>query len=365
MIKAEHLTRKGILDLDPYIPGKPLEEMQKELGLKEVVKLASNETSIGPSPLAVEAIKKDVGNINLYPEGSSRVLREKLAEILKVDKEMIITGNGADDLIDLIAMAFINEGDEVLTSETTFPAYTTATKIMGGKLIEVKLRDYCFDLEEIAKRITEKTKLIYFCNPNNPTGTVVKKEAMEKMMREIPDDIIVVSDEAYYDYVEDKKYPDSLSYVLAGKNVIILRTFSKIAGIAGLRVGYAIAKPELIGYLRRVVNPFTTNRLAQVAALASLDDKEHYNKVLQANREGKQYLYKELEKLNLFYLPTETNFIFIDLKEDSQLFFEKLLQRGVIIRPGKMYGTPTFIRVTIGTQYENEKFVQALKEIIT
>ena len=185
------------------------------------------------------------------------------------------------------------------------------------------------------------------------------------MMNDIPDDVIVVFDEAYYDYVEDEEYPESLPYVLEGRNVIILRTFSKIAGIAGIRVGYAIARTELIGYLRRVVNPFTTNRLAQVAALASLDDKEHYNKVLQVNREGRQYLYKELEKLNLFYLPTETNFIFVDLKKDSQPFFEELLQRGVIIRPGKMYGTPTFIRVTIVTQYENEKFIQALKEIIT
>ena len=364
MVEVKHLVRRGILDLKPYIPGKPMEEVQRELGLTEVIKLASNETSIGPSPLAVEAIKKDVENINLYPEGSSRVLREKLADILKVDKEMIITGNGADDLIDLIGMAFINEGDEVLTSETTFPAYTTATKIMGGKLIEVKLKDYCFDLEEITRRVTDKTKLIYFCNPNNPTGTIVGKEQVEKMMNGIPDDVIVVFDEAYYDYVEDEEYPESLPYVLAGRNVIILRTFSKIAGIAGVRVGYAIAKPELIGYLGRVVNPFTTNRLAQVAALASLDDKEHYNKVLQVNREGKKYLYGELEKLNLFYLPTETNFIFVDLKEDSQPFFEELLQRGVIIRPGKMYGTPTFIRVTIGTQYENEKFIQALKEII-
>ena len=162
----------------------------------------------------------------------------------------------------------------------------------------------------------------------------------------------------------DNEYPDSLSYVLEGKNVIILRTFSKIAGIAGVRVGYAIAKEELIGYLRRVANPFTTNRLAQVAALASLDDKEHYNKVLQVNREGKRYLYQELDKLRLFYLPTETNFIFIDLKQDSQSFFEKALRKGVIIRPGKMYGTPTFIRVTIGTQYENEKFIKALKMCI-
>ncbi|HPK86836.1 MAG TPA: histidinol-phosphate transaminase, partial [Atribacterota bacterium] len=221
-----------------------------------------------------------------------------------------------------------------------------------------------FDLEAIVARITPRTKMIYFCNPNNPTGTMVKKDAVEKMMEAVPDDVIVVFDEAYCDYVDDKGYPDSLPYVLEGRNVIILRTFSKIAGIAGIRVGYGIARPEIIGYLRRVVDPFTTNRLGQAAALASLDDTSHYQQVLAANREGKKYLYQELDKLHLSYLPTETNFIFIDLKRDSQSFFEQCLRKGVIIRPGKIYGCPTFIRVTIGTHSENEKFIQALTEII-
>ena len=364
MKKEKSLTRKGILDLKPYIPGKPIEEVQRELGIKEVVKLASNETSIGPSPLAVEAIKREVKNINFYPEGSSRLLREKIAHKLNLDKEMIIVGNGADNIIDLIGMTFINEGDEAITSETTFPAYETITRIMGGELISVKLKDFHFDLEEIIQRINEKTKIVFLCNPNNPTGTIVTKEEVGNFMKQIPEDVIVVFDEAYYDYVEDKNYPDSLSYVLEGKNVIVIRTFSKIAGIAGIRIGYGIAKQEFIGYLRRVVEPFATNRLAQVAAFASLDDEEHRRKVISLNREGKKYLYKELNKLNLFYLPTETNFVFIDLKEDSEAFFEKLLRKGVIVRPAKMYGCPTFIRVTIGTAFENEKFIHTLKEII-
>ena len=365
MVKAKHLARKGILDLKPYIPGKPIEEVQRELGLTEVVKLASNETSVGPSPLALEAIRKELGYSNLYPEGSSRLLREKLAERLNVDEDFIIVGNGADNVIDLTGMAFINGGDEVVTSEITFPAYETITRIMGGEFIACKLKDFTFDLKAITEKVTGKTKMIYLCNPNNPTGTIVKRDAVEKMMSKIPENVIVVFDEAYYDYVEDEEYPDSLSYVLKGRNVIILRTFSKIAGIAGLRVGYGIARPELIGYLRRVISPFPTNRLAQVGALASLDDNEHYERVLQSNREGKQYLYGELEKLNIFYVPTETNFIFIDLKEDSQSFYEECLKRGVIIRPGKTWGYPNCIRLTIGTQYENEKFIQALKEIIT
>lgn len=364
MEKEKNLVRKGILDLKPYIPGKPIEEVKRELGLKEVVKLASNETSVGPSPLAVEAIKKEIENINLYPEGSSRLLREKLAYKLNLDKEMIIVANGEDDIIDLIGMAFINEGDEVITGEITFPAYETAAKIMGGKIILVKLKDYIYDLEGITRRINERTKIIFICNPNNPTGTTVTREEVTSFMEKVPQDVIVVFDEAYYDYVEDKNYPNSLSYVLEGKNVIVLRTFSKIAGIAGVRIGYGIAKPELISYLRRVVNPFTTNRLAQVGALASLDDEEHYRKVLRSNQKGKKYLYKKLKELGLFYFPTETNFIFVDLKENAEVIFEKLLRKGIIIRPGETWGCPNFIRVTIGTPYENKKFILALKEAI-
>ncbi|MBU4361233.1 histidinol-phosphate transaminase [bacterium] len=363
MGEEKTLLRKGILDLKPYIPGKPIEEVKRELGLKEVIKLASNETSIGPSPLAVEAIKKEVENINLYPEGSSRLLREKIAHKLKIDKEMIIVGNGADNIIALVGSAFINEGDEIITGEITFPAYETITKIMGGKLISVKLKNFYFDLEEIIQRINEKTKIIFLCNPNNPTGTIVNKEVVNRFVRKIPEDIIIVFDEAYYDYVEDKNYPNSLSYVLEEKNVIVLRSFSKIAGIAGIRVGYGIAKQELIRDLRRVASPFPTNRLAQVAALASLDDEEHYRKVLKTNQKGKRYLYRELNKLGLFYNPTEANFIFIDLKEDAEVTFEKLLKKGVIIRPGKTWGCPNFIRVTIGTAYENQRFIQALKEV--
>jgi histidinol-phosphate aminotransferase len=364
MKKEKSLVRKGILELKPYIPGKPIEEVKRELGLKEVVKLASNETSIGPSPLAIEAIKKEIENIYLYPEGSSRLLREKIAQKLNLDKEMIIVGNGADNVIDLIGMAFINDGDEVITGEITFPAYETITKIMGGKLILIKLKDFRFDLEKIAQKINEKTKIIFICNPNNPTGTIVDKEAVDRFIKQVPEDVVIVFDEAYYDYVEDENYPNGLSYVLEGKNVIVIRTFSKIAGIAGVRIGYGIAKPELIGYLNRVVNPFTTNRLAQVAALASLDDEEHRRKVMSLNQEGKKYLYNELKKLRLFYLPTETNFIFVDVKEDSEVIFKELLQKGVIIRSGKMYGCPTFIRVTIGSAYENQKFIQAICEVI-
>ena len=365
MKKEKSLLRKGILELKPYIPGKPIEEVKRELGLKEVIKLASNETSVGPSPLAIKAIKEEIENINLYPEGSSRLLREKIAYKLNLNKEMIIVGNGADNIIGLVGMAFINEGDEVITGEITFPAYETITKIMGGKLIPIKLKKYTYDLEGITQRINERTKIIFICNPNNPTGTIVDKEAVDRFVRQIPENIIIVFDEAYYDYVEDKNYPDGLSYVLGGKNVIVLHTFSKIAGIAGLRIGYALAKPELISYLRRVVNPFTTNRLAQVAALASLEDKEHYKKVLKTNQEGKKYLYKKLKELGLPNVPTETNFIFVDLKEDTGVIFEKLLKKGVIIRPGKTWGCPNFIRLTIGTPYENKKFINALKEIMS
>lgn len=254
MKKQYNLVRKEILGLKPYIPGKPIEEVKRELGLKEVVKLASNEISIGPSPLALEAIREEIENINLYPEGSSRLLREKIAYKLNLNKEMIIVGNGADNIIGLVGMAFINEGDEVITGAITFPAYETAAKIMGGKIIPIKLKDYTYDLEEIARGINGKTKIVFICNPNNPTGTIVDKELVGRFIKQVPEDVVVVFDEAYYNYVEDKNYPNSLFYVLERKNVIVLRTFSKIAGIAGLRIGYGIAKPELIGYLRQVAS---------------------------------------------------------------------------------------------------------------
>ena len=205
------LVRNGVLDLSPYVPGKPIEEVKRELGLKEVIKLASNETSVGPSPLAVEAVKKEVENINLYPEATGRLLREKLAYKLKIDKEMIIFGNGADDVIDLVGMAFINERDEVITGANTFPAYKIAAKIMGGKLILVKLKNFCFDLQKIAQRINKKTKIIFICNPNNPTGTIVTKKEVNNFMKKVPDDVIVVFDETYYDYVEDKNYTSVMS----------------------------------------------------------------------------------------------------------------------------------------------------------
>ncbi len=364
MGKEKTLLRKGILDLKPCIPGKPIEEVKRELGLEEVVKLASNETSIGPSPLALEAIREEIKNINLYPEGSSRLLREKISYKLNLNKEMIIVGNGADNIIGLVGMAFVNKGDEVIMGEITFPAYEAITKIMGGKVIPVKFKDYTYNLEEIAQQINAIIKLIFICNPNNPTGTIVNKEAVDKFMRQITEDIIIVFDEAYYDYVKDENYPNTLSYVLEKKNVVLLRTFSKIAGIAGIRIGYGIAKPELIGYLRQVASPFPANRLAQVAASASLDDEEHRRKVLKSNQEGKKYLYKELKELGLFYLPTEANFIFIDLKEDSEAMFQKLLKKGVIVRQGKTWNCPNFIRVTIGTAYENRRFIQTVRELI-
>jgi len=365
MKEEKSLIRKEILAIKPYIPGKSIKEVKRELGLKEVIKLASNETSVGPSPLAVEAIKKEAKNVNFYPERSNKLLREKLAQRLNLDKEMIILANGADNIIDLLGLAFINKGDEIIMGEVTFPVYESVVKIMGGKVISVKLKDYRYDLEEIARRVNERTKLIITCNPNNPTGTIVTKEAVDKLMEDVPEDVIVVFDEAYCDYVENEKYPDSLFYVREGKNVIVIRTFSKIAGLAGLRIGYAIARQKLIGYLRRVVDVFSVNRLAQAGALASLDDEEHRRKILRFNKEGKEYLYRELKRLGLFYVPTETNFIFIDLKKDTKVIYEKLLKKGVIIRPGETWGCPNFIRVTIGTPYENKKFVQALKEVLS
>lgn len=363
-MEIEKLIRENILELKPYIPGKPVEEVERELGIKNIIKLASNENSLGPSKLSILAIKKYLPKISLYPDGNCFLLRKKLAKILKFDEDNFVFGCGSDEIIHLICLAFLKEGEEVITCHPSFVIYETNTTLMNGKIKLVPLRNFTFDLDGIKNSITEKTKLIFIANPNNPTGTIVKKDEVKKFLDTIPENIIVVFDEAYYEYVEDKNYPDTLSYVRENKNVIVLRTFSKIYGLAGLRIGYGIGKKEIISYLNRVREPFNVTSVAQIAAFAALDDKEHIKKSKKVNLQGKKFLYRELKKLNLFFVETQANFIFVDTGIDSKILFQKMLKKGIIIRTGDIFGLPTFIRVTIGTQKENERFIKTLKEVI-
>ncbi len=363
-MKAENLARKGILEIESYVPGKSIEEVQKEFAAKRWIKLASNENLLGPSPKAVAAIRKELPNIYLYPEGPCTVLRKALAEKFAIPERMVVISNGADNLILMIANAFVNEGDEVLMAEPTFSVYTNVTQIMGGKPIKVKLKDFTHDLESVLKKVNRKTKLVFICNPNNPTGTTVSLEAFNHFLSKLPKRVIVVLDEAYGDFVEGAFYPNGLYYLKEKRQLIVLRTFSKVYGLAGLRIGFALGREDLVDCLYQVRDPFPVHRLAQVAAVAALNDEDHVIRSIQLVYEGKRYLYRELDRMRLFYVPSQANFIFIDFGKDSGEIFEALLKEGIIIRPGKVWGYPTFARVTIGRMDHNRRFINALKKIL-
>jgi len=363
-MKIEKLARKGVLKITSYIPGKSIEEVQKEFGAKRWIKLASNENLLGPSPKALAAIRKELPNIYLYPEGPCTILRKALAKKFAIPEGMVVISNGADNLILMIANAFVNEGEEVVMADPTFSVYTNVTQIMGGKPIKVKLKDFTHDLESMLKKVNRKTKLVFICNPNNPTGTTVSLEAFNYFLSKLPKRVIVVLDEAYGDFVEDAFYPNGLDYIREKRQVIVLRTFSKVYGLAGLRIGYALGREDLIDCLYQVRDPFPVHRLAQVAAVAALNDEDHAIRSIQLVYEGKKYLYKELDRMGLSYVPSQANFIFIDFEKDSEEVFQALLREGIIIRPGKIWGYSTFARVTIGRMEDNQRFVKALKKIL-
>jgi histidinol-phosphate aminotransferase len=363
-LKAENLARKGILKIESYVPGRSIEDVQKEFGAKRWIKLASNENLLGPSPKALSAIRKELPNIYLYPEGPSTVLRRALAEKFNLPDRMVVISNGADNLILMIANAFVNEMDEVVMADPTFSVYTNVTQIMGGKPIKVRLKDFTHDLDAMLKKVTRKTKLVFICNPNNPTGTTVSLEAFNYFLSKLPERIIVILDEAYGDFVEHPFYPNGLGYVKAKRQLIVLRTFSKVYGLAGLRIGFALGREDLVDCLYQVRDPFPVHRLAQVAAVAALKDEDHAVKSIQLVYEGKRYLYKELDRMGLSYVPSQANFIFIDFEKDSEEIFQALLKEGIIIRPGRIWGYPTFARVTIGGIGDNQRFIQALKKVM-
>lgn len=357
--------RETILSIKPYVPGKPIEEVQRELGIKDVIKLASNENPLGPSPDAVRAIQEAAERVYLYPDGNCYYLKNALAEKHGVSPENIIVGNGTDEIIKMLAEAYLNPGDEIVVADPTFSEYEFAALVMAGRAVKVPCRSFRHDLKAMAAAITPKTRLVFICNPNNPTGTIVGQMMLDNFLKEIPPSVLVVLDEAYADYVTAEHYPDSLAYVRYGRpNIIVLRTFSKIYGLAGLRVGYGVAVPEIIKNLNRVREPFNVNLVAQAAAFAALKDEAHYRKSREINIEGKQYLYEQFAAMGLAYVPTETNFIFVDVNRDSRDVFQEMLKQGVIVRTGDIFGYDTYLRVTIGTPRQNERFIKALREVL-
>lgn len=357
-------ARPEIFGISPYVPGKPIEEVKRELGLEDIIKLASNENPLGSSPKANQAIRDSLDEIHLYPDSNCHYLKEKLAKLTGISPAGILVGNGSDELLKLVAETFLNKDDEVIFADPSFSEYEFTAKIMGARGISVPLIDFKHDLKAMLAQITAKTKIIFICNPNNPTGTIVNGEEMKEFFAKLPEDVLVIIDEAYVEYVEDSGFPDSLAYVLGGENVIVMRTFSKIYGLAGLRIGYGLTTPAIAKAVERVTEPFNVNLLAQKGAVSALDDIEHLEKSREINLAGKEFLYSEFGKMGLEYIPTEANFIFLDTGRDCQEIFKKMLQKGIIIRTGDIFGYPTYIRVTVGNQEENIRFINGLKDIL-
>lgn len=353
--------RKAVNNLPVYTPAKSIDSTKKEFGFDRVIKLAGNENTLGFSPLAREALR-DI--TSYYPDGAAVNLREKLAGKLNVEPEQLVLGNGSFELLFLIGLAFLEQGEESIIAEPSFNWYKNVTLIMGGKIVTVPLNHFKVDLDAILLAVTDKTKIIWLCNPNNPTGTIFTKEQLEKFLLKVRKDIIVVLDEAYYDFVVEEGYPDSVSLLDRYENLIILRTFSKLEGLAAFRLGYGIANEELIGYLNKVRMPINTNGAAQIAALAALEDTDFKQKTLDNVRAGLETYYKALEQWNLPYVKSNTNFILFDTGTDSEVIVQEFLKKGIIIRGGKEFGYPTMVRVSIGTPEENEKVLSLLGELL-
>lgn len=363
----KNLVRKNIFNVKQYLPGKPIEEVRREFGLKDVIKLASNENCLGPSPKALNAVRKSLNDISRYPDASLFYLKAKLARALGLKEENLIFGNGSDEIIALAIKTFLNDTEEVVIAKPTFLIYEIATQAHNAKVKFVPLtKNFKYDLKEMKKAVTPNTKIVFIANPDNPTGTYVTKQELEDFLKGLPDRTIVFLDEAYFEFADYgfKDYPNGMDY-LNKYNVIVARSFSKAYGLAGLRIGYGISDPEIISYMERVREPFNVNILAQAAALAAIDDLVFLKKTLRHVEREKKFLYAAFRRMNLKYVESATNFILVDVRRDCKEAFNKLLKKGVIIRDMKVWGLDTFIRVTIGTRKENERFLKALAEVLT
>ena len=349
-----------IAALSPYVPGKPIDELQRELGLTRVIKLASNENPLGPSPKALAVINETAATLHRYPDGGAFKLRQALAHRWKVTDEQIILGNGSDEILGLLARTFLSPGDEAVMAAHTFVIYHMEVTAAHGKAVTVPLKDWRHDVAAMAGAITDRTRLVFLCNPNNPTGTMVSAEEVAWLIARIPDHVVVVFDEAYFEYVRSSEFPDSMAWIKEGRNVIVLRTFSKIYGLAGLRIGYGVTTSEIVNLLNRVRPPFNANSIAQRAALAALDDDEHVARSRAVNQAGMEQITNGLRALGLAPISSEANFVYVDVGRDGRAVFDAMLRHGVIVRhiDGRM------IRVTIGQAEENRVFLAALAQVL-
>ncbi len=353
-----------IKTLVPYPPGKPIEELEREYGVKNPIKLASNENALGPSPKAVEAVKAILPILHRYPDGSGYYLKQKLSEKLGVTPQHLVLGNGSNDLIDFLIRTYVRPGVQVISSEPSFLVYRKMVQVAGGENVVVPLNDMRHDLDAISLAVTPKTAIIFMDNPNNPTATVINRADFDSFLKRLPEDVLVVLDGAYEEFVRDAECPLGYEYALKDPRVIGLRTFSKAYGLAGLRVGYGVMDPEVASMLDRVRQPFNVNAAALAAAEAALDDQEHLEKTLRLTWDGLDFLSQELEKLGCATMPGHTNFMLVDTGRDAREVYEAMLRKGVIVRAMGSYGFPSHIRITIGLPEENERFLNAFSEVI-
>jgi histidinol-phosphate aminotransferase len=359
IVPPEHIAR-----LRAYVPGKPIEEVQRELGLTDVIKLASNENPLGPSPRAVAAMTALAAHVEMYPDGGAPLLRAAVARHEEMPPECLIFGNGSDEILHLLAMTFLQPGDETVQGDPSFAMYEIYATQANAQVIKVPLVNYTHDLEAMADAITPRTRLVFIANPNNPTGTLVTAGQVEKFLTRVPDDVLVVMDQAYDEYVRHADKPDLRPLIREGRNIVILHTFSKAYGLAGLRVGYGIARPEIAEVVNRVRSPFNVNLLAQAAAAAALGDQEHIRQSVTLNSEGRVYFYAAFQHMGLDFVPSHGNFVLVDTARDSRAVFDALQRRGVIVRAGAGLGLPHHIRVTVGTMTQNQRFLTALGEAL-
>lgn len=355
------LVPEWVRTLTPYQPGKPIEELEREYGVHNSIKIASNENPLGPSPKAVAAITAALSDLHRYPDGDCFYLKQRLAEKLGVDRTRLILGNGSNELIEMIVRTFLRVGEAIVVGEHAFAIYHLVAQAAGGRTIAVPHAGFKFDLAAMAKAITPETRIVFLDNPNNPTGTIYTRGEWEAFLRAVPAKVIVVVDEAYFEFVDDPEYPNSMAYQDGKRLLVTLRTFSKICGLAGVRVGYGLSSPEIIDALNRIRQPFNVNSLAQVGALAALDDEDHIRRTQENNRRGLAYLRKELDRLGLEYAPSWANFLLVKVGAGT---YQRLLPEGVIIRPMEGYGFPGYARVSVGLPVENERFIVAVEKLL-
>jgi histidinol-phosphate aminotransferase len=364
MLTASQLANPELLELVPYEPGKPIEDVARELGLEpsQIIKLASNENPLGPSPVALEAIRAVLPKLHLYPDGGGFHLRNGLAEHFGVTREQVVLGNGSNEIIELLYHTFTRPGaHEVVTARNAFVVYKLMAQLFGVRCVEVPDVEFQHDLPAMRAAITPQTRLVFIANPNNPTGTRIPNQDLEKFLDQLPPHVVAVLDEAYYEFLENP--PDTLRYVKQGAKVVLMRTFSKIQGLAGLRIGYGLASPEIANLLQRARQPFNTNTLAQIAALAGLKDVAHQQRTRQITDAGRAVLQQAFTRLNRRFVPSYANFVLVHVSDANQVF-NFLLKQGIIVRSMVSYRLPEWIRVSIGTPEENARFLQALPEAL-